>query len=147
MYPAISAGNRTCELQVFYDAPSDEMVREDALDVFGSTVLVPNTLGINNRNWARDTGPKAFYFAALDASLLGKTELFESRFKVIPGCSGGFAAATRLFRGSNTHEDMSARLLKTEGFGHGSQGFQRHRKGRDWRRKGAAGVSCNKGAL
>ena len=123
MHPAISVRNGTCELQVFDHAASDEMVGENALDVFRSAVLVPNTLGINDGDWSRETDPKAFYFAALDTALLGKTELFEARFEVIPGRYGCFASAARLFRGSNTHEDMPARLLKTEGFDHGIERF------------------------
>ena len=118
-----SVGNRASESQVFHYASSNKVVNEDAFDVFGSTILVPNTLRIDDRNGTREADPKTLHFAALDPALLGEAELFEPCFKVIPSCSGYFAFAARLLRATHTHENMPACLLKTESFSDGLERF------------------------
>lgn len=84
--------------QVIPDNPAaNQMLLNDSFEDRWIALRVPGTFGINDRNGSAFTDPKAVGFAAINPSLLGKTEPLQALLEVFPRHEGTvFRTALRL---------------------------------------------------
>jgi hypothetical protein len=107
-------------LEVFDDFPSDEVVLNNALEVFRGGGVIPNGFGVDYDDRALDTDSEAVGLAAMDHRFSGtEPEFLESAFEELPGGHAIDRITAFRFGRGGAQEDMSLVVLEIKSAGDG----------------------------
>jgi hypothetical protein len=123
------------DLKILDDSSSDEVVLNNALEIFRSGGVIPNGLGVDDDDGTPEADAEAVGLAAMDHRFRGaESEFLEAAFEELPGGHAiGRVTAFRFGRGG-AEEDVALVVCEIEGFGdrvkirHGEVGIFKPRK-------------------
>ena len=95
------------------------MFLNDSLKHRWITVSIPSTFGVDHGDRSVSAQPQAARASTLNGTGVGKAELFEARFEVLPGCEPAFARGAFGHRWVATEKNVALRIPNTNGVGFG----------------------------
>lgn len=102
----------------------DKMFLDNALQYFGRAGVVPNTLGVNDRDGPSKTNAQAIGFGSVHQGFRsGKLQILQSLFKVFPGFDPILLWSTLRFSLIRAEENVASVLFQAQRTGHGMQLF------------------------